>query len=249
MKKPTFDNWQSVFCSVLLLTMSGSVLADKRLSVVELFTSHGCYSCPAADEHLADLIDTRADVIALEFHVDYWDTLVWGSDGSWKDPFSSPEYTQRQRAYHAANLKGRRGVYTPQMVVDGRIAAVGSDRKSIKKALSNKSDPFLNVSVEPTSVGFSIAVNGDAADAANVWLVTFDREKTTDIPRGENAGKTLDNHHIVKQLKRIGDWNGTATTIDTDVNLAEGEGCAVLVQSMNLDTPGPVLGVSYCPSS
>ncbi|MDH3693184.1 MAG: DUF1223 domain-containing protein [Gammaproteobacteria bacterium] len=240
---------QPILCFIFLSNMSHLASADEPVSVVELFTSHGCYSCPAADEHLADLINDRIDVIALEYHVDYWDTLVWGSDGSWRDPFSSPEYTQRQRGYHAANLNGRRGVYTPQMVVDGRFAAVGSDRKSIKKALSNKNDSSLNVHVESTSTGVSIGLNGDASDSAKVWLVVFDQEKTTDIPRGENAGKTLDNHHIVKSMQSVGDWKGAATTIQTNITLAEGEGCAVLIQSLSYDTPGPIMGASYCPKT
>ncbi len=249
MKNRYFPVWRRILCFIFISNLSLTTSADEPVSVVELFTSHGCYSCPAADEHLADLISDRDDVIALEFHVDYWDTLVWGSDGSWKDPFSSPEYTQRQRGYHAANLKGRRGVYTPQMVVDGRFTAVGSDRKSIKKALSKKNNSSLNIDVESTGTGVSIVLDGDASDSAQVWLVTFDREKTTDIPRGENAGKTLDNHHIVKRMQPVGDWKGTATTIQADINLAEGEGCAVLVQSLSYDTPGPIMGASYCPSS
>jgi len=244
-----FSIWQSLFYFIVIVGMPNAASADKSVSVVELFTSHGCYSCPAADAHLSDLINDRTDVIALEFHVDYWDTLVWGSDGSWKDPFSSPEYTQRQRGYHAANLNGRRGVYTPQMVVDGRFAAVGSDRKSIKKALSKKNDSSLNVSVESTTSGMSIMLDGDASDSAQVWLVTFDRKKTTDIPRGENAGKTLDNHHIVKSMQSVGDWKGAATTIQANITLAKGEGCAVLVQSLSYDTPGPIMGASYCPKT
>jgi hypothetical protein len=249
MRRPYFSTHQRMLCTALSLALSGPVAADERPLVVELFTSQGCYSCPAADEHLADLIDKRGDVIALEYHVDYWDTLVWGSDGSWKDPFSSPEYTQRQRGYHAANLEGRRGVYTPQMVVDGRFAAVGSDRKSIKKALADKDTPFLMVDVEVVAGGYSIMVDGEFSDPADVWLVTFDRKKTTAIPRGENAGKTLDNHHIVKRVERVGDWMGSAATIKADVSLADGEGCAVLVQSLHHDTPGPVLGASYCPGT
>ncbi len=249
MKKSYSVVSQSMLGSFLLLAMPGLVAAGERTSVVELFTSQGCYSCPAADDYLAHLIDNRKDVIALEYHVDYWDTLVWGSDGSWKDPFSSPEYTQRQRGYHAADLKGRRGVYTPQMVVDGRFAAVGSDRRAVQKALSDRNESFLEVDIEAIASGYSIAVDGQAQNSADVWLVTFDRKKTTAIPRGENAGKTLDNYHIVKRLERIGDWSGVATTIKAEVSLAEGEGCAVLIQSVSYDTPGPVLGASYCPDT
>ena len=80
--------------------------------MVELFTSQGCYSCPPADEHLVELIENNPDLVALEFHVDYWDDLNYGAAGTWKDPFSNAAYTQRQRQYNSYPLEGRKGVYT-----------------------------------------------------------------------------------------------------------------------------------------
>ena len=85
--------------------------------VVELFTSQGCYSCPPAEKFLGDLSEQKS-VIALEFHVDYWDDLVHGGDGKWKDPLSKPAYTQRQRIYNQ-RIRGTGNVYTPLMVIDG----------------------------------------------------------------------------------------------------------------------------------
>ena len=87
--------------------------------VVELFTSQGCYSCPPAEAYLAELAE-RTDIVALEFHVDYWDSLTYMWHGQWKDPFSSPQYTARQRDYNVA-IRDQSGVYTPQMIIDGRI--------------------------------------------------------------------------------------------------------------------------------
>ena len=103
-------------------------------AVIELFTSQGCYSCPPAEALLGDLIEANDpdNLVALEFHVDYWDSLVYGSHGSHKDPFSSADNTLRQRLYnHDGDLRGQRGVYTPQMVVNGRYAAVGSKRRTV----------------------------------------------------------------------------------------------------------------------
>src|SRR6266849_11010084 len=103
-----------------------SVQASERPIVVELFTSEGCSSCPPADALLAELAG-RPDVLALSFHVDYWDRL------GWKDPFSSREATERQNRY--ATLLDLATVYTPQIVVDGKWQAVGSDRADVERAL------------------------------------------------------------------------------------------------------------------
>lgn len=109
------------------LTVPPPANADSAPPVsVELFTSQGCYSCPPAEADLGKLAK-RSDVVALEWHVDYWDDLVYGGAGKWKDPFSSPEVTARQRDYNDS-IRGQRRVYMPQMIVAGVREAVGSDR-------------------------------------------------------------------------------------------------------------------------
>src|SRR2546430_9680821 len=122
----------SKICALLLslcLALAIAPLhAGERPIVVELFTSEGCSSCPPADALLAELAG-RPDVLALSFHVDYWDRL------GWKDPFSSPDATRRQHGY--AEPFGISTGYTPQMVVDGRWQAVGSDRSEVEQALGS----------------------------------------------------------------------------------------------------------------
>ncbi len=128
--------------------------AEGPPTVVELFTSQSCYSCPPAEAFLGELAQ-QPGVIALEFHVDYWDDLVYGLAGRWKDVYSNPAYTRRQRAYNQA-IKGRPGAYTPQMVIDGSRETVGSRRSAVYDAIeaaSRDSRPRAQVSIAPGPAG------------------------------------------------------------------------------------------------
>ena len=165
--------------------------------VVELFTSQGCYSCPPAEKFLGDLAGQKS-VIALEFHVDYWDDLVYGAAGKWKDPFSKPAYTERQRIYNQ-RIRGTGNVYTPQMVIDGKLEAVGSRRLSVLNAMREAE------SARRDSVGINVTmasgrvrqVDLDAAGkgAGSVWLIRFIKAKETRVRSGENKGKALLSHN------------------------------------------------------
>jgi hypothetical protein len=121
--------WKIGWVGVVLCLIGGSADADTRPAVVELFTSQGCSSCPPADKLLGELA-RRSDVLTLAYHVDYWNNL------GWKDPFASADATRRQRRY--AGALGLSGIYTPQMVVDGAIDAVGSDRRAVEAALAGQ---------------------------------------------------------------------------------------------------------------
>ena len=232
-------------------------------AVVELFTSQGCYSCPPAEKLLGQLIENDPDLIALEFHVDYWDSLVYGSHGSHKDPFSDPENTFRQQLYNLANLAGTAGVYTPQMVINGRYASVGSRKSIIEKGIEviDRPNVELKITVEPTldtersETGLRIELAGEhtqVPDSAHVWIAVFDIEKTTVITTGENHDKTLTSHHIVRQFNQLTPEDGIAALAKTDnvlqlvhqVDLQQGQGCAVLLQEVPM---GPVYGAAYCP--
>jgi len=216
-------------------------------TVVELFTSQSCYSCPPAEAFLATLAD-RPDVLTLEFHVDYWNSLVYGRHGRWEDPFSSPAATQRQRDYNIA-IRGRGDVYTPQIVVDGRLEAVGSAGGTIlsliEKSVAEKRARVGVRIVSAPSGGFTVALAGDAPAAAGIWLAIFVDRATTRVTAGENHDKALSSRHIVVAWRKVGEWRGGKATLALDaVKLEPGQGCAVLVQP---DGQGPILGAAACP--
>lgn len=229
---------------------TGAEPADEagRTVVVELFTSQGCYSCPPAEAFLGELAK-RSDVIALEFHVDYWDDLVYGAAGKWKDPFSSPQSTQRQRRYARSFGTGR--IYTPQMVVDGYLQGVGSNRKEIHSAIRNaKTQVDSPVALEATrDPSGSVILDIDASNGseASLWLVSFIPSSTTSVLAGENKGKSLTSHNIVKDMVRIDGWNGKSgrVTIPKEA-LVNTQSCAILVQSQDL---GPIVSATYCPAA
>ncbi len=227
----------------------GSAFAESDvLTVVELFTSQSCYSCPPAEAFLGEL-SGKKNILALEYHVDYWDSLNYGRHGRWKDAFSTPEMTARQRDYNA-EIRDTRSVYTPQMVIDGRTEAEGSRRREVQNLISKAradDQPRIAIDVSAAENGGVTVSLGDATDAkADVWLVTFIREVTTQVVRGENHGKTLTSHNIVRTVRHIGEWDGKTTAIDVaDLTLEDGQSCAVLVQHGKV---GPVLGAAYCPA-
>ena len=232
-------------------------------AVIELFTSQGCYSCPPAEKLLGQLVESHPDVVALEFHVDYWDSLVYGSHGSHKDPFSDKENTFRQQLYNLVQLGGQTGVFTPQMVINGRYATVGSNGSVVRKGIEVLDRPVVDLAValDPASdttagkTGLSIELAGQhdqVPGSAHLWIAVFDIEKTTEITTGENHDKTLTSHHIVRQFKQLTPRNGFAELVAADntlklnheVRLKEGQGCAVLLQE---DSLGPIYGAAYCP--
>jgi hypothetical protein len=187
-------------------------------------------------------------VIALEFHVDYWNDLNYGSAGKWRDVFSKPAFTARQRAYNT-RIRRRPAVYTPQMVIDGRLEAVGSRRGAvnahIRKAAKAQSTPRLMVSVRRAGDGLEVALDGAGKTKAAVWLVRFRLAETTRVLSGENHGKTLKSHNVVTALDRVGEWAGAARRLSLPgARLESGEGCAVIVQAPG---PGPILGAARCP--
>jgi hypothetical protein len=208
--------------------LSLAAQAQTRPVVVELFTSQGCSSCPPADAVLAELAK-RPDVLALGFHVDYWDRL------GWKDPLSTPGATQRQNDY-AADF-GRKEVYTPQLVVDGRQQLVGSHRDAVLKAIDDAThETAAAVAFSADQRTVSIA---QGPGQGSVIAVRFVRSRSTPVARGENAGHMAQDVNGVELLKKLADWTGSALTLPVEPPDA-GHGLAILVQSAD----GRILGAA-----
>jgi len=202
-----------------LALMSSPATADTRPVLVELFTSQSCSSCPPADALLGELA-RRRDVVALGFHISYWD------GPGWKDPFSSQSSTDRQRAY--ARLFGLAQVYTPQMIVDGAREMVGSNRDQVLAALRD-ARPETIAPVTFAADRRSVAI-GAGDGRGNVLLVRFAEKRTTRVAGGENARRTLQDANGVEMLTAFGSWNGSALSFAIEPP-ADGEGLAVLVQA------------------
>ncbi|MDP6705194.1 MAG: DUF1223 domain-containing protein [Alphaproteobacteria bacterium] len=213
--------------------------AEPLKTVVELFTSQGCNSCPPADAYLGRLAK-REDLIGLTFHVDYWDYL------GWRDTFASPLYTERQRSYATA-MQDRR-VYTPQMVIGGAIHAVGSDEGEVTRAIDKvRRERRAGPDIEMMRDGKRVLVKlsaGAAEGDATIWLARYDNVREVAIRRGENGGRQLSYYNVVRQLTNVGLWRGEAMEIAFPLaDLAEGgrDGCAIIVQ---LGGHGAIIGAA-----
>ncbi|QYE35016.1 DUF1223 domain-containing protein [Polymorphobacter sp. PAMC 29334] len=196
-------------------------------TVVELYQSQGCSSCPPAITNLNAVAD-RPDVLALTFAVTYWDQL------GWKDTFASAAQTSRQWDY-ARGLHHDQ-VWTPQVIVDGTSDVVGAQHGQIEGALKGvrrRAGPALILAADSVAVGSgSVPVGG-----ADVWLVRYDpRTIAVAIRAGENTGRTIGHRNVVRQLVKLGKWDGAAATLKLPA-AAPGLLTAVLVQTSG----GPIL--------
>jgi hypothetical protein len=215
----------------LALGLAGQALAQP-LTVVELFTSQGCSSCPPANANLAKLAG-RPDILALSFGVTYWDNL------GWKDTFASKAYTDRQWDY--ARGLHHDNVATPQVVINGRTDVVGTKLAEIDRAaraVALPAGPGLTL----TADSVAISAGPKPAKPAQVWLVRYD-PATVQVPvkRGENTGKTLPHRNVVRELTKIGAFDGQALTLRLPPARAPNLKTAILVQS---GPGGPILAAA-----
>lgn len=214
-------------------------------AVVELYTSQGCASCPPADRLLAELA-REPGIVALTLPVTYWDYL------GWKDSLGQAAFSERQRAY--ASARSERQVFTPQAVINGREAVVGSDRAGIERGLARaRTAGGLPVAVHAEEHGERIVIGVEADPAgrtAEVWLVPVLRSRPVAIGRGENKGRVVVYANVVRGLHRVGPWSGQAARYDVPRDAARAGGAdsyVVVLQGTAGGHPGRVLGAAKGP--
>ena len=224
--------YRILLSALALSSLAVPALAEPRPVVVELFTSQGCSSCPPADALLNELAG-RKDVLALGFHVDYWDKL------GWKDPLSTAGATMRQHDY-AAEF-GRNEVYTPQMVIDGKRQAVGSNRGAVLRAIA-EAQPVSAAPVAFAADGRSVSI-GAGTGRGKVLAIRYLLTRTTEVQRGENAGQTAVDANGVEAIGDAGEWTGERLELPVDP-VDAGHGLAILVQGDD----GQILGAAAFPA-
>jgi hypothetical protein len=231
-------NHVKLFLAVALafgLLPTPNFAVEKPLSVVELFTSQGCSSCPAADQLAAELaLDPK--LIVLSYSVDYWDYL------GWKDTLASHEFTERQRAYSVQ--RGDKQVYTPQVIVNGGNHAVGSERAEITK-LTTKNNLLIPLEIIHARDGHKVNVSALAGSSATLIMLPVTRSKTVAIGRGENHGRTITYTNIIRGIVKLGEWTGEAKSFDLPTipkEFSDADGFVVVLQKGSISKPGSIIG-------
>ncbi len=217
---------RTLLAAIAALGIAPAARAGNSSVVLELFTSQGCSSCPPADALLGELA-RRPGVIALAWHVDYWDGL------GWHDPFASRLSTERQRAY-AARLGTE--VFTPGLVVDGSTMLVGSARTEVEAAIATAAPLVAPVAIAG-GPDRAVAHIGAGPGAATALFVAWDPMHETSVGTGENGGRRLREFRIVRTATVLGTWDGTARDIPLPP-IAPGQGAAVLIQAPDLRVLG-----------
>jgi hypothetical protein len=239
------------FAGALLSTAAGN--DNARVPVLlELFTSEGCSSCPPADR-LLQVFDqsqpvSNANLIVLSEHVDYWDRL------GWKDPFSSPQFTARQQDY--AGRYSHEGVYTPQLVVDGRFALVGNDSREANAAIQKAArEPKVGIALSDVArdgkqvkARVEVSPSGDLKRrSAVLYLAIADNRAESPVARGENAGRSLAHVAVTRVLKDAGTIDlRSASSKDVALTVPVGAGANSLRLVVFLEDPasGHILGAA-----
>ena len=209
--------------------------AEDTPVVVELFTSQGCSSCPPADAFLHKLAD-REDVIALAMHVDYWDYI------GWKDIFASAENTKRQRAY--ARAGGRKMIYTPQMIINGREHVVGNRPRDVVDLINKHKSGAGDVDLDVARNGNTLRIDATAGNGLKntlvVQLIRYKPKSTVDIKRGENAGRRLSYANVVTEFSVLREWD-TRKPLSMTAKVEGDAPVVVLVQHKGV---GPIAAVA-----
>ena len=231
-----------VVFAACLTSAATSVLAGPR-AIVELFTSQGCSSCPAADKLLGEL-SKDPSLVTISQSIDVWDYL------GWKDTLADPRNTARWQGY--AKSRGDRERYTPQAVVNGAAHALGSDRAAIEKAIekSRHNELVMSVPVTATRAGDRLTVtlpDGGPAAPATVSIWCLAKAVTVMITRGENKGRTVTYHNVARRFVNLGAWNAGTHRWTVPIRDLAGDGiesAAILVQTGTAEKPSLMLGAT-----
>lgn len=232
--------WMTLGLVTASSAMAGDIASPK--GVVELFTSQGCSSCPPADAALKQIVE-QGDVVALSYHVDYWNYL------GWTDTLSSKENTERQYGY--AHSMGRSGVYTPQAVINGRAhvngAEVGAINGKIDKLQGEGQGLTVPITARMNGEEMEISIPAGAG-RADVVVAYFTKKETVTVERGENSGRQMEYWHNVYDVQTVGVWEGKDLTITLPAKAmgrSKKDGCAILLQASGpKGEPAAVLGAA-----
>ena len=220
-------------CLAAAISAFGVSRASADPVVVELYTSQGCSSCPPADTMLGELAN-RDSVIALSLHVDYWDWI------GWKDTFADPAYSERQRAYAA--VAHSNVVYTPQFVIGGVDQVAGPSGMKLADLVASHEGATGDVlRVASTARGREVMAMATGGDGGQLILVNFLPRATVRILRGENAGKDITYHNIVRSWTVLADWDGGEASVVVPA-APDGQRQAVLAQALVDGRPGRIVG-------
>ena len=224
------------------LAQSAAAQARQPRAVIELFTSQGCSSCPAADALFVDLAKDPS-LIALTLPVDYWDYL------GWKDTLAHSTFSARQKGY--AHLRGDGHVYTPQAVINGAGHVIGSDRAAIQTASATSALPVrVTVSESDGMLRVTVGAATGSARTGAILVLPVARSREVAIARGENKDRKITYANVVRGVTKIGDWTGEEARFETplaSVKTGDSDGYVVLLQSV-MPKPngtmkaGPILG-------
>ncbi|MEZ5920849.1 MAG: DUF1223 domain-containing protein [Parvularculaceae bacterium] len=253
---------RSFFGAAAFVLTAGFVGASARAGdhatahpvVVEMFLSQSCPKSPKAAEFMTELA-RRSDVVAIAWHVDYWDKISSRKYGAWADIFATPENGARQKAYNK-RIRGRGVVFTPQAVVGGQISDVGSRRSAIDedietaRRLDDEANParphlaFDRLSSEETN---SLRVRIDKVAAPyDVILVRFMKAAETKITGGDNAGAIFREANIATGVEQLAARQQGVGVFSFAAPKDEAMGCAVLVQEHG---QGRIIAAQYCPAA
>lgn len=229
---------------VAIVVAAGVVPAmaqERPRAFLELFTSQGCSSCPAADAFMGELAG-RDDVLAVTMPVKLWDFLGWA------DTLATDEHTKRQIAYSVA--RGDRDLFTPQLMANGEVSLLGSDRDAVLEWMRQQDEPLplpIDLSLSGDVLTIEVGAPATKVGKATLWLLVLDDEVRVPIAEGENRGRRLSYHNVVRTMRPVGMWKGQAMAFDlplSDLEKDAGQGCIVIAQVETFKGPGRVVGAA-----